>query len=160
MASIRFEFAVLVDTESQTQRFDFAVPGVVIGPVPLIDDLTTARLLNVTRDDLLSGKAGFTILTSRAFEIGDADPRQVTDTMLARWLRSVPPCLELPDDIPLNLMGKLARLQFDVRDSALFTVWETVIDAWTWVAEDFDPATFPDASPVDVHLWATNAGAS
>lgn len=160
MASIRFEFALLVDTESQTQRFDFAVPGVVIGPVPLIDDLTTARLLTVTHDELVTGKLGFAILTSRAFEIGDADPRQAVDTMLARWLRTVPPCLELPDDIPHGLMAKLTHLQFDVRDSALFTVWESVIDAWTWVAEDFDPATFPDASPVDVQLWATKAGAS
>ncbi len=71
-------------------------------------------------------------------------------------LRTVPPCL----DLPRGLVGKLAPLQFDVRDSALFTVWPQVIDAWTWVAEDFDPATFPDASPVDVQLWATNAGAS
>jgi hypothetical protein len=159
MASIRFEFAVLVDTESQAHRFDFAVPGVVIGPMPLIDDLTTARLLNVTRDELRAGKSPFAILTSRAFEIGDADSRQVVDTMRARWLRTVPPSLEL-HDIPLGLMAKLARLQFDVRDSALFTMWETVIEAWTWVAEDFDPATFPDASPVDVQLWPTNVAAS
>lgn len=150
---LRFDFVALLDATQQQHRFDLNVPTLVLGPLP-DDTEITSRVMLATLDDLRQHKWAFTLASSREFLIGDRDPESVWNRLLARWMQAVPSSARLPEDLPEHFVKTLRRLQWDVRSRTLILgPWPTANEAWQWIAEAFDPRTFPAAAPVPVFVW-------